>query len=242
MNPLDLKLFKNAIPYLSSPEFLETHKLLSNPDFLALHNAGIKAPKALISQSVDIPPEALIAESTAISALGGMNIAHINSLLSQLNQIPDENFKVIKRTVAKNRSKIRDAAKDNREAVSDMFKQACESSSYEALVISEDIAQLVASIDDSLKLPELNKEQKIHIDKSNSSTYIGVISIVITLLTFIFMVYQSWSSTRLSERQHAELMQEERKQTEYLKQIAENTASTNSTGQPSEEPPKNKVQ
>lgn len=166
MNPSDLKAFEDIYPFLSSPDFLEAQRLASNPDFLALYNAGIKASKGLSVQSVDIPPEALIAECAAISALGGLNIAHINSFLSQLDQIPNENFEVIKQTVTQNRSKLRDAAKANYETASDIVKQASENEDDKTLVLPISVAELIADIDDSIELPNPDADKKVRVPLS----------------------------------------------------------------------------
>lgn len=254
MNPSDLKAFEGIYPFLSSPDFLEAQRLASNPDFLALYNAGIKASKGLSVQSVDIPPEALIAESAAISALRGINIAHINSLLGQFDQIPSENFGVIKQAVSQNRSKIRDAAKANHEVASDIVQKASESDTDESLVFSEAVAGLLTDVDDSIELPDSDADKKVHISKSHPS-FSNILTLIGILLS-IYAIYQNQSSSELIKQNHSEQMQEEHKQTqlnkqainleeqqtEYLEQIAENTASANSTDQASEEPSKNKTQ
>lgn len=95
---------------------------------------------------------------------------------------------------------------------------------------------------------------------------ISVISFIISLITFFYMFYQDYSNTALTNQHHTEQMlqseehhleqmqqeqehhdermQEERKQTselqkqsEYLKQIAENTAPSVETNPTSTEPP-----
>lgn len=218
---------------------------------MELHNADIKASAV---QSADILPEALAAEGTVISALKGVNIAHINSFLSQLEHIPTKNFEAFKQTITQNRSKICDAAKANYETASNIVKKASESNADETLVLSEAVARLLADADDSIEFPEPDADKKVHILKSHPgfSKIIALISVILSLCA----IYQNQSSSELIKQNHSEQMQEERKQTqlnkqaveleeqqtEYLKQIAENTASSNNADQSSEEPPKNKAQ
>lgn len=240
MNPFDLEAFENIAPFLRSP------------DFLAAWKAEVAARKFMPQLS----PELLEAHRIATIASAQMNIAELNSVLSQLNQFPTENFQAIKQTVTQNRSKLRDAANDNYKAVSDMVEQASESGTDETLSISEAIAQLLTDLDDSIELPKPDSKQIIHIDKSNIKSYINAVSLLISILGFILAIYQGQSATKLSEQQHAEVMQEqhkqislqerqieigeeqiqlekqqieiEKQQAEYLRQIAENPSPDSS--------------
>lgn len=235
MNPSDLGYSKNMI--------LETQRLMSNPNFMALYNDSVKIQKALGTQNVDTLPKALVSASIDISsALKEINIAHINSFLGHLNQIPNEDFKVIKQTITQNRSEIRDTAKANYETAADIVKKASEGNTDKDLVFSEAVAGLLTDIDNSIKFSKPDQEQKIRVDKSNINTYIGIISLIIALSTLLFSIHQSQSSARSSERQHTESMREEQKQTDLLEQIAEDAVSANNAKQPSEKPPKNKTQ
>ena len=251
MDPSDFKNLKNKVPYLESPAFLDAQRLASDPDIVALHDISRKVPKA---QGACIPPEALVASSTAIAALKGMNISHINSFLGHLDQIPKKDFKVIKQTVSQNRSEIRDAAKANYETAADIVKKASESNANETLEFSEAVAQLINDIDDSIELPDPDADKKIHILKSHPS-FSKIIALIGVILS-LYAIYQNQSSSELIKQNHSEQMQEERKQTqlnkqaveleeqqtEYLKQIAEDTASANNADLSSDVHTKNKTQ
>lgn len=247
MDPSDLGYSKNMI--------LETQRLMSDPDFMALYNDSVKIQKDFGIQSVEPLPEALVSASIDMSsALKEINISHINSFLGHLDQIPKEDFKVIKQTVIQNRSEIRDAAKANHESVVDIAKKTFENNTDEALVFSEAVAGVFTAADDSIELPDPDADKKIHILKSHPSfsKIIALIGVILSLCA----IYQNQSSSELIKQNHSEQMQEERKQTqlnkqaveleeqqtEYLKQIAEDAVSDNNTEQPSEGPPKNKTQ
>lgn len=184
MNPSDLGYSKNMI--------LETQRLMSNPDFMALYNASVKIQKDFGIQSVEPLPEALVSASIDISsALKEMNITRINSFLSQLDQIPNEDFKVIKQTITQDRSKIRDTANANYKAASDIVKQASENEDDKTLVLPISVAELVADIDDSIELPDPDTDKKVRIPLSwrgaikAVATVSGFASSVVTLYDYL---------------------------------------------------------
>lgn len=159
MDPSDLGYSKNMI--------LETQRLMSDSDFMALYNDSVKIQKALGTQNVELLPEALVSASIDISsALKEINISHINSFLGHLDQIPNEDFKVIKQTITQNRSKIRDAAKANYETASDIVRQSSENEDDKTLVLPISVAELVADLDDSIELPDPDADKKVRIPLS----------------------------------------------------------------------------
>lgn len=115
--------------------------------------------------------------------------------------------------------------------------------------LSETFADSLAGIDDSLNFPEPNAEHIVCVNKADLGTYISVFSLILTIISICISIGQSHSSTELSKQQHAEIMLEEKKQTreqekqtECLKQIAENTASSNNVDQRSPEVSKSPAQ
>lgn len=156
MDPSDLGYSKNMI--------LETQRLMSDPDFMALYNDSVKIQKALGTQNVEPLPEALVSASIDISsALKEINISHINSFLGHLDQIPNEDFKVIKQTITQNRSEIRNTAKANYETAADIVKKASECNTDKDLVLSEDVAGLLTDVDDSIEFPDPDADKKVRI-------------------------------------------------------------------------------
>lgn len=112
----------------------------------------------------------------------------------------------------------------------------------DCIELEKSVADIVKQIDESIELPNPNKENKVQIEKSNSEVFWQVISIILTIITILQAAYYHNADAVSSAQDHAELMQEEilqtqeeknqtdeqMKQTEILKQIEKNTDSNKS--------------
>ena len=112
--------------------------------------------------------------------------------------------------------------------------------------LPEQLSEFVNAVDNTIELPQSDSENLIRIEKTNPDVFWKIISMLLTIIGIIIPIYLNAADTKLSEQQHAEIMQleqkhhdenmrEECKQTDYLKIISENTAQYSDTiSQPSE--------
>lgn len=155
-------------------------------------------------------------------------------------------------------------------ANSELFEPDNESQNEsDSIELPKEFAELIYQVDSSIELPEADENDAVQVKKSNTDTFkkvMKVISYIMSVITFLYMFYQSYSDTALANQHHAETMQqseehhleqmqqeqqhhdermqEEKKQTlelqkqsKYLKQIAENTSPSVETNPTNTESP-----
>lgn len=106
--------------------------------------------------------------------------------------------------------------------------------SYEndCIDLPQPIVELITELDDSLSLPESDSDGRVLISKSNIASYQAIIGWILAIISIFVSIYLSEQNDVLQSTQHAEIMKEEKiqtqeeiKQTKFLEQIAENTSS-----------------
>ncbi len=97
------------------------------------------------------------------------------------------------------------------------FVQSNQDNNDEIIIMSEQVAELVNTIDNSVEFSQSDSDKQIHVKKSDTN-YFNIIAVLIALAQFFYSIYQSNASTELSKQNHAELIQEEHQQTQELKQ------------------------
>lgn len=183
MNTSESDLLKNITQLVSSSAFLETHKIVTSP-------------------------EALKAIDSAVTVSASFDTRQLNSVLEQIGLLPNTEFQEIKSIVYKNRSHIYDIAKENMEAVSSPTEQLYENNN-ETIIMSEQAAELVSIIDDSVKFPEPGSDKKIHIKKSDKFHPIikFIFCAIFSVALPFYNTYQNNSTSELLQKNHSEQMQ-----------------------------------
>lgn len=208
---------ENAIQFVNSPIFPQLIKSLPSPETMktVIHNASM-ASKLTLSPEV-------IKTLHNIS----LDIAQLSTAFQKIDSLPKADFQKIKNIVCENHSQIYDAVHDTMETVSSSTGQAVPDNNDETLIMPEQVAELVNTVDDSLKFSEPDSNKQVHIKKSDTdypkiiSILVSIISFLVTLAAFSYDVYQSNATTKLLEKNHSEQMQATYNQTEQLENLNE---------------------
>lgn len=188
-----------------------------NGELLKMYTTIVKSCD--IPTVLDMTPEELQTFNIAVATSPGFSTTQLNLALNQLSELPDASIQQFKQAVLQNRSKLRDAAEAGLDTASDLIEQVSRHGIDTTFEFPEFFSELVSYVDDSIELVE---------------NHAGVTGIAVTILTFFLLWMRERSNAKLSEQRHFEDMQEKQKQThqlelqtEYLEQIAKNTAPDN---------------
>ena len=231
MDPDLLKAIENATRFTQSPEFQLALKAATSPAFLDAQRLGAKVQKLAAN------PDILATHNAFMAASKGLNIAQLNSTLSQFKQIPAESFNVFKQVAAENSSELRNIVKANYETISNMFEQNSKDDADKELVVPETVAELVTDADDTIEFPEPDDDRQIRIPLFKGDRFKKPITAVYTAVCLIatsfidpyglYSIHQSNADTELRIQQHDEIMQLERRKIQLLKcevEFSERTA------------------
>lgn len=239
MDKFMFEYLENAIQFVNSPTFPQLIKSLPSPETIktAIDNASLASKLTLSSEAIKdlnntkniyaslnigqlntvLPKLTLSTETIKTLNSISLDIAQLSTAFQKIDLLPKADFQKIKNIVYENHSQIYDAVHDTMETDSSNIEQSDQNNNNETLIMSEQVAELVNTIDNSVEFSQPDSEKQIHIKKSDTN-YFNIIAILIALAQFFYSIYQSNASTELSKQNHAELMQEEHQQTEELKQ------------------------
>ena len=214
--------FKNTNQSKKHHTHSESLKIISSPKLLKAY-----AKNAQIASKFMPSPELLKVWNSAMALYKSLDIAHLNALNKQIASLPKTDFQKIKNMIYENRSQIYDAVQTNIETISPNVEQSDQDNIDETLIMSEQVTELINTIDNSVEFSQPDSDKQIHIKKSDTdypkitSIIFSIISFLVTLAAFSYDVYQSNATTKLLEKNHSEQMQATYNQTEQLENLNE---------------------
>lgn len=239
MDKFMFEYLKNAIQFVNSPTFPQLIKSLPSPETMKtpINNASMASKLTLSPEAIKalnntknlyvslnigqlnttLPKLTLSTETIKVLNNISLDIAQLSTAFQKMDSLPKADFQKIKNIVYENHSQIYDAVHDTVETVSSNIEQSDQNNNNETLIMSEQVAELVNTIDNSVKFSQPYSDNQIHIKKSDTN-YFNIIAILIALAQFFYSIYESNASTELSKQNYAELIQEEYQQTQELKQ------------------------
>ncbi len=142
-------------------------------------------------------------------------VTQVNSAMEQFALLSPPVIHELENLFVPNSSKLLETAKINSEFLSLVFEHDSENTADDTIILSESVVGLLNSIDNSMELPESGADKLIHIKKSDTS-YLQIISIILSIFFYISGIYQNNETSKLLEKNHSEQMQELHKQTNEL--------------------------
>lgn len=222
--------FKNTNQSKKHHTHSESLKIISSPKLLKAY-----AKNAQIASKFMPSPELLKVWNSAIALNKSLDIAHLNALNKQIASLPKTDFQKIKNMIYENRSQIYDAVQTNIETISPNVEQSDQDNIDETLIMSEQVAELINTIDKSINFPQPDSNKQLHIKKSHTD-YFKVIELILTIGSLILALYgihQNNDTTELLKKIHFERMQEEQIQTKLLEKIVNSKDRSVSSNTPS---------